>query len=114
MESYSQLPQLSNIQLDLSKIQDSQLMNTKPNRGKGYTAGNSHITEVVIDNKPIKLSLDPGAFSSCVRNSFLKTCVPNFEHQLFPIDGINLNSSSSSMKSLGIFGATVIFPHMEI
>ncbi|MBW0528609.1 hypothetical protein O181_068324 [Austropuccinia psidii MF-1] len=41
MESYSHLPQSSNGQLDLSKIQDSQLMKTKPNRGKGYTARNS-------------------------------------------------------------------------
>ncbi|MBW0543946.1 hypothetical protein O181_083661 [Austropuccinia psidii MF-1] len=55
MESYSHLPQLSNGQLDLSKVQDAQLMKTKPNRGKGYTAGNSRITEVVIDNKPINL-----------------------------------------------------------
>ncbi|MBW0577166.1 hypothetical protein O181_116881 [Austropuccinia psidii MF-1] len=32
MESYSHLPQLSNGQLDLSKIQDAQLMKAKPNR----------------------------------------------------------------------------------
>ncbi|MBW0553733.1 hypothetical protein O181_093448, partial [Austropuccinia psidii MF-1] len=38
MEYYSHLPQLSNAQLDLSKAQDAQLMKTKPNRGKGYTA----------------------------------------------------------------------------
>ncbi|MBW0512977.1 hypothetical protein O181_052692 [Austropuccinia psidii MF-1] len=50
MESYSHLPQLSNGQLDLSKVQDAQLMKTKPNRFKGYTAGNSCITEVVINN----------------------------------------------------------------
>ncbi|MBW0510294.1 hypothetical protein O181_050009 [Austropuccinia psidii MF-1] len=41
MEAYSYLPQSSNSQLDFSKIQDSQLMKTKPNRGKGYTAGTS-------------------------------------------------------------------------
>ncbi|MBW0525364.1 hypothetical protein O181_065079 [Austropuccinia psidii MF-1] len=79
MESYSHLPQFSNSQLYLSKIQDSQLMKTKPNRGKGYTAGNCCIKEVVIDKKPTKLLLDPGAFCSCVGKSFLKTCVPNFE-----------------------------------
>ncbi|MBW0480523.1 hypothetical protein O181_020238 [Austropuccinia psidii MF-1] len=62
MESYSHLPQLSNGQLDLSKVQDAQLMKTKPNKGKGYTAGNSCITEVVTDNKPTKPLLDPGAF----------------------------------------------------
>ncbi|MBW0545448.1 hypothetical protein O181_085163 [Austropuccinia psidii MF-1] len=62
MESYYHVPQLSNGQLDLSKIQDAQLMKTKPNRGKGYTAGNSCITKVVIDNKPTKRLLVRGAF----------------------------------------------------
>ncbi|MBW0584871.1 hypothetical protein O181_124586, partial [Austropuccinia psidii MF-1] len=93
MESYSHLPQLSNGQLDLSKVQDAQLMKTKPNRGKGYTAGHSCITEVVIDNKPTKPLLEPGALCSCVGKSFLKTCVPNFEDQLLPIDGIKFNSA---------------------
>ncbi|MBW0535537.1 hypothetical protein O181_075252 [Austropuccinia psidii MF-1] len=43
MESYSHFPQLSNSQLDLSKTQDAQLIKTKKNRGKGYTAVNSCI-----------------------------------------------------------------------
>ncbi|MBW0475499.1 hypothetical protein O181_015214 [Austropuccinia psidii MF-1] len=113
MEPYSHLPQLSNGQLDLSKIQDAQPMKTKPNRGKGYTAGSSCITEVVIDNKTTKLLLDPGAFFSCVGKPFLKTCVSNFEDQLFPIDGIKFDSASSPMKALGIFKTTVIFPHIN-
>ncbi|MBW0482991.1 hypothetical protein O181_022706 [Austropuccinia psidii MF-1] len=46
MKYYSHLPLLSNYHLDLSKIQDAQLMKIKPNRGKGYTAGSSCITEV--------------------------------------------------------------------
>ncbi|MBW0524191.1 hypothetical protein O181_063906 [Austropuccinia psidii MF-1] len=85
IQSYSHMPQLSNSQLDLSKIQDSQLMKNKPNRGKGYTA--------------VK--------------SFLKTCVPNFEDQLFPIAGIKFNSASNPMKALGIFETSVIFPHIN-
>ena len=79
------------------------LRKTKPNRVKGYTSGNSCITEVVIDNKPAKLLVDPGAFWSCVGKSFLKTCSPNFEDQLLPIDGIKFNISSSTMKALGLF-----------
>ncbi|MBW0558262.1 hypothetical protein O181_097977 [Austropuccinia psidii MF-1] len=113
MEAYSHLPQLSNGQLDLSKIQYAQLMKTKPNRGKGYTSGYSCITEAVIDNKPTKCLLDPGAFCSCVGKSFLKTCVPNFEDQLFPIDGIKFNSESSPMKELGIFETDFIFLHIN-
>ncbi|MBW0486096.1 hypothetical protein O181_025811 [Austropuccinia psidii MF-1] len=113
MESYSHLPQLSNSRLDLLKIYDAQLMKTKPNRGKGYTAGTSCITEVVIDKKPTKRLLEPGAFCSCVEKSFLKTCVPNFEYQLLPIDGIKFNSASNPMKALGIFETNIIFPHIN-
>ncbi|MBW0531257.1 hypothetical protein O181_070972 [Austropuccinia psidii MF-1] len=113
MESYSHLPQFINGKIDLSKIQDSQLMKTKPNRGKGYTAGNSCITEVVIDNKPTKMLLATGAFCSCVGKSFLKTCVPNLQDQFLPIDHIKFNSASSPMKALGIFTTTIIFPHIN-
>ncbi|MBW0539868.1 hypothetical protein O181_079583 [Austropuccinia psidii MF-1] len=88
MESYFQLPKLSNGQLDLSKVQDAQLMKTKPNRGRG-------------------------AFFSCVGKSFLKTAVPNFEDQLLPIDGIKVNIASNPMKALGIFETNVIFPHIN-
>ncbi|MBW0541123.1 hypothetical protein O181_080838 [Austropuccinia psidii MF-1] len=69
-------------------------MKTKPNSGRGYTGGNSCITDVVISNKPTKRLLDPGAFFSCVCKPFLKTCVPNFEGQLLPIDGIKFNSAT--------------------
>ncbi|MBW0540162.1 hypothetical protein O181_079877 [Austropuccinia psidii MF-1] len=113
MESYSHLPQLSNVQFDLSKVQDAQLMKAKPNRGKVYTAGNSCITEVVIDNKPTKRLLDPGAFCSCVGKYFLKTCVLNFEDQFLPIDCIKFNSASNPMKELGIFETKFIFPHIN-
>ncbi|MBW0539211.1 hypothetical protein O181_078926 [Austropuccinia psidii MF-1] len=65
MESYFHWTQLIN----------AQLMKTKPSRGKVYTAGNSCITEVVIDNNPTKHLLDPGAFCACVGKSFHKTCV---------------------------------------
>ncbi|MBW0561049.1 hypothetical protein O181_100764 [Austropuccinia psidii MF-1] len=113
IESYSHFPPLRNGQFDLSKIQDAQLMKTKPNRGKGYTAGNYCITEVVINNKHTKLLLDPAAFCSCVGKSFLKTCVPNFEDHLLPIDDIKLNSASNPMKELGIFETNIIFPHIN-
>ncbi|MBW0543481.1 hypothetical protein O181_083196 [Austropuccinia psidii MF-1] len=99
MESYSHLPQLSNGQLDLSNIQDSCLMKTKPNSGKDFTAGNSCIREMVIDKKPTKLFLDPGTFCSCVGKSFLKNGLTNFEDQFFPVDGIKFNSANK--ESLG-------------
>ncbi|MBW0490393.1 hypothetical protein O181_030108 [Austropuccinia psidii MF-1] len=112
MESYSHLPQLRNGQVDLSKVQDEKLMKTKTNRGKGYTAGNSCITEVVINNEPTKALLELGAFS-CVGKYFPKTCVPYFEDQLLPIDGIKFNSASNTMKASCIFETTVISSHIN-
>ncbi|MBW0465208.1 hypothetical protein O181_004923 [Austropuccinia psidii MF-1] len=113
MKSYSHLEQLSNGQLDLVKIQDAQLMKTKPNRGNSYTSVNSCITEVVADNKPTKCFLEPGAFCSCFVNCDLKACVPNFDDQLLPIDGIKFNSAINTIKALGILETTAIFPHIN-
>ncbi|MBW0565857.1 hypothetical protein O181_105572 [Austropuccinia psidii MF-1] len=75
---------------------------------------NNTVFEMTVDRvKAFKLLLDPGAFCSCVGKSFLKTCVPNFEDQLLPIDGIKFNSASNPMKPLGIFGTNIIFPHIH-
>ncbi|MBW0543598.1 hypothetical protein O181_083313 [Austropuccinia psidii MF-1] len=86
MKSYSHLPQLSNSQPYVSKIQDAQLMKTKPNRGKVYAAGNSCLTEAVIDNKPTKILLDPGAFCSCVVNEVSPV---NLELEKFKSEQLN-------------------------
>ncbi|MBW0500495.1 hypothetical protein O181_040210 [Austropuccinia psidii MF-1] len=88
-------------------------MKTKPNIGKGYTAGNSCIREVVVYRKHTKLLLYPGAFCSCIGKSFLKNCIPNFEYQLLTIDGIKFNSTSNPVKALGIFETIVIFAHIN-
>ena len=71
------------------------------------------VIQLVINNKPTKISLDQGAFFSCVGKSFLKTCVPNFEDHLLQIYGINFNSASNPMKALGIFDTNIIFPHIN-
>ncbi|MBW0521753.1 hypothetical protein O181_061468 [Austropuccinia psidii MF-1] len=88
-------------------------MKTKPNRGKVFTAGNSCITKVVVGNKPNKILLDPGAFCSFVGKSFQTNCVPNFEDQLLPIDGIKFNSASNQMKALEMFETSVIFSNIN-
>ncbi|MBW0507331.1 hypothetical protein O181_047046 [Austropuccinia psidii MF-1] len=52
-------------------------------------------------------------FCCFVGKFFLKTCVPNFEDQLLPIDGIKFHSASNPIKALDIFEATVILPHIN-
>ncbi|MBW0588383.1 hypothetical protein O181_128098 [Austropuccinia psidii MF-1] len=73
MESYSPLQQLRNSQLDLSKIQDAKLMKTKPNRGRGYTADNSCIEEVVIDKKTPRFYLTQELSALVLENIFSRT-----------------------------------------
>ncbi|MBW0539171.1 hypothetical protein O181_078886 [Austropuccinia psidii MF-1] len=53
------------------------------------------------------------AFFSFVGKSFLKTCVPNFQDQVFPIDCIKFNTASNPMRALGIFETTIRTPHLN-
>ncbi|MBW0513823.1 hypothetical protein O181_053538 [Austropuccinia psidii MF-1] len=72
MKLYTNLPQLSNGQIYLSRIQDAQLMKTKPNSRNGYTAGNSCITEVVFTTNPLNLYLNQEPSAPLLENLFLR------------------------------------------
>ncbi|MBW0511312.1 hypothetical protein O181_051027 [Austropuccinia psidii MF-1] len=97
--------------MDLIHIQDAIMQKTKPARGKGYTAGSSCITNIVINNKEAKIHLDSGAFCTCVGNNYLYKIYTNWKDMLMPIEGIKFSSSSQNMLPLGIFEAEMIFPH---
>ncbi|MBW0571851.1 hypothetical protein O181_111566 [Austropuccinia psidii MF-1] len=84
---------------------------TKPAKGMGYTAGKSSISIVMVDNQEGKVSLDKGAYCTCVGKSYLKTIVPDWQEKLMPIQGVKFSSASESMKPLGIIDLTLIFPH---
>ncbi|MBW0527052.1 hypothetical protein O181_066767 [Austropuccinia psidii MF-1] len=58
MEYYSPLPQLSNGQLDLLRIQDDKLMKTKPNRGKGYTSDKEPLGAIIGHEVDIILTIE--------------------------------------------------------
>ncbi|MBW0550940.1 hypothetical protein O181_090655 [Austropuccinia psidii MF-1] len=83
----------------------------KPAIGKGYTAGSSCITNIVINNTGAKIHLDSGAFCTCVGKSYLDKIYNNCKDKIMPIEGIKLSSASQNMHPLGIFEAEMIFPH---
>ncbi|MBW0494056.1 hypothetical protein O181_033771 [Austropuccinia psidii MF-1] len=56
-EVNTHLPQYSDECMDLLHVQDAKLQRTKPSRGKGYKAGSSCITNIVIKNKEAKIRL---------------------------------------------------------
>ncbi|MBW0499539.1 hypothetical protein O181_039254 [Austropuccinia psidii MF-1] len=95
----------------LIHVQDAKMQKTKPARGKGYTAGSSFITNIVINNKEAKINLDSGAFCTCFGKDSLDKIYPNWQEKLMPIEGIKLSSASQNMHPLGIFEAARIFPH---
>ncbi|MBW0560868.1 hypothetical protein O181_100583 [Austropuccinia psidii MF-1] len=57
-EVHTHLPQYSDEFMDLILVQDYKMQKTKPARGKGYTAGELCITNIVIDNREAKLHLE--------------------------------------------------------
>ncbi|MBW0536122.1 hypothetical protein O181_075837 [Austropuccinia psidii MF-1] len=87
------------------------MQKTKPARGKGYTAGGSCITNILINNREAKLHLYSGAFCTCVRKDYLDKIYTNWKERLMQIEGIKSSSASQDLYPLGIFEAAMIFPH---
>ncbi|MBW0504106.1 hypothetical protein O181_043821 [Austropuccinia psidii MF-1] len=72
LEVNSNLPQVGTSDTSLANIQDARLYNTKPAKGMGYTAGKSSISIVMVSNQEAKVSLDTGAYCTCVGKGCLK------------------------------------------
>ncbi|MBW0545009.1 hypothetical protein O181_084724 [Austropuccinia psidii MF-1] len=110
-EVHTHLPQYSDGCMDLIHVQDAKMQKTKPARGKGYTAGESCITNIVINTREAKLHLDSGSFCTCVGKDYLARIYTNWKESLMPIEGIKFSSASQDMHPLCIFEAAMIFPH---
>ncbi|MBW0528547.1 hypothetical protein O181_068262 [Austropuccinia psidii MF-1] len=110
-EVHTHLPQYSDECMDLVHVQDAKKQKAKPARGKGYTAGLSCITNIVKNNREAKIHLDSGAFWTCVGKDYLEKVYTNWKDKLMPIEGIKFSSASQNMHPLGIFEASMIFPH---
>ncbi|MBW0547581.1 hypothetical protein O181_087296 [Austropuccinia psidii MF-1] len=87
------------------------MQKTKPARGKGYTAGASCITNIVINNREANLHSDSGAFCTFVGKDYLDRIYTNWKESLMPIEGIKFSSASQDIHPLVIFEGTMIFPH---
>ncbi|MBW0536292.1 hypothetical protein O181_076007 [Austropuccinia psidii MF-1] len=110
-EVNTHLPQYSDEFMDLIHVHDAKIQKTKAARGKGYTAGASCLTDIVINNRESKLHLDSGAFCTCVGKDYLDSIYTNWKEILMPIEGIKFSSAIQDMHPLGIFEAPIIFPH---
>ncbi|MBW0561224.1 hypothetical protein O181_100939 [Austropuccinia psidii MF-1] len=86
---------------------------TKPARGKGYTAGESCITSILMIDIESKVNLDTGAFFTCVGKDYLQAILPGWKNHLLPIEGVPFSSASNNMYHLGILDTNLGFSHPE-
>ncbi|MBW0557694.1 hypothetical protein O181_097409, partial [Austropuccinia psidii MF-1] len=82
---------------------------TKPARGKGYTAGASCITLILMNDIEAKVSLDTGAFCTCVGKDYLHVILLEWKDHLLPIEGVQFSSASNNMYPLGILDTNIVF-----
>ncbi|MBW0575539.1 hypothetical protein O181_115254 [Austropuccinia psidii MF-1] len=79
----------------------------------GYTALESSMSIVMMENQEAKVNLDTGAYCTCVGKRYFKTIVPDWKERLIPIQGVKFSSASEILKPLGIIDLTLIFPHLS-
>ncbi|MBW0534820.1 hypothetical protein O181_074535 [Austropuccinia psidii MF-1] len=86
---------------------------TKPARGKGYTAGASCITSILMNDIEAKVNLETVAFCTCVGKDYLQDILPGCKNHLLPIEGEQFSSASNNMYPLGILDTNLLFSHPE-
>ncbi|MBW0568164.1 hypothetical protein O181_107879 [Austropuccinia psidii MF-1] len=96
-----------------TNIQDGRMCKTKPARFKGYTAGESCITSIVMSDIVAKVNLDTGAFCTCVGKDYLQAILPGWKNHLSPMEGVQFSSSSNNMNAVGILDTNILFPHPQ-
>ncbi|MBW0581376.1 hypothetical protein O181_121091 [Austropuccinia psidii MF-1] len=101
-EVHTSLPQYSEDCHNLINIQDSRMCKTKTARGKGYTAGESCITSILMNDIEAKLDLNTGEFCTCVGKDYLQAILPGLKNHLLPIEAVQFSSASNNMYPLGI------------
>ncbi|MBW0558006.1 hypothetical protein O181_097721 [Austropuccinia psidii MF-1] len=84
---------------------------TKHARGKGYTAGASCITSILMNDIEAKVDLDTGTFCTCVGKDYLQAILPGLKSHLLPIEGVQFSSASNNMCPLGILDTNLVLPH---
>ncbi|MBW0507874.1 hypothetical protein O181_047589 [Austropuccinia psidii MF-1] len=92
-------------------IQDARMCKTKPARGKGYTAGASCITSILMNDIEAKVNLNTGAFFTCVGKDHLQAILPEWKNHLLPIEGVKHGSVNNNMYQLGILDTNLVFLH---
>ncbi|MBW0539438.1 hypothetical protein O181_079153 [Austropuccinia psidii MF-1] len=112
-EVHTHFPQHNEDCHNLINIKDARMCTTKSARGKGYTAGASCITSILMNDIEAKVNLDTGAFLTCVGKDYLQAILTGWKNFLLPIEGVQFGSASNNMYPLGILDTNLVFQHPE-
>ncbi|MBW0561517.1 hypothetical protein O181_101232 [Austropuccinia psidii MF-1] len=112
-EVHTHLPHYCEDCHKLINIQDARMCKIKPARGKGYTAGESCITSILINDIKATVNLYTGAFCTCVGKDYLQAILPEWKSHILPIEGVKISRTSNNMYPLGILDTNLVFPHPE-
>ncbi|MBW0518457.1 hypothetical protein O181_058172 [Austropuccinia psidii MF-1] len=85
----------------------------KPARGKGYSAGASFMTSILMNDVEEKVNFHTGSFCTCVGEYYLQSIFPEWKSHPLPIEAIKFIISSSNMYAFGILDTNIVFPHPE-
>ncbi|MBW0539190.1 hypothetical protein O181_078905 [Austropuccinia psidii MF-1] len=110
-EVHTHLPQYREDCHNLISIQDARMCKTKPATGKGYTAGASCNTSILMIDMEAKVKLDTGAFFTCVGKDYLQDILPGWKNHLLPIEGVQFSTSNNNIYPLVIMDTNIVFPH---
>ncbi|MBW0542390.1 hypothetical protein O181_082105 [Austropuccinia psidii MF-1] len=110
-EVHTHFPHYSEDFHTLINIQDARMCETKPARGKGYTAQASCITSILMNDIEAKVNLDKGEFCTCLGKYYIQAILPGWKNHLLPIEGVQSSSSSNNMYPLGILDTNLVFTH---
>ncbi|MBW0579627.1 hypothetical protein O181_119342 [Austropuccinia psidii MF-1] len=108
-EVHTHLPQYSEDCHNLINIQDSRMCKTNPARGKRYTAGESCITSILINDIEARVNMDTGAFCTCVGKDYVQAILPRWKNHLLPIEDVQFSSARNNMYPLGILDTNLVF-----
>ncbi|MBW0554761.1 hypothetical protein O181_094476 [Austropuccinia psidii MF-1] len=75
-EVHNHLTQYSEDLYNLINMQDARMCNIKPAGGKGYTAGASCITSILMNDIEAKVNFDTGAFCTGVGKDYIQAILP--------------------------------------
>ncbi|MBW0519322.1 hypothetical protein O181_059037 [Austropuccinia psidii MF-1] len=111
IEVHTHLPCYSEDCHNLINIQDARMCKPKHARGKGYTAGESCIISILINDIKAKVNLDKGGFCNCLGKDYLQAILPGWKNHLLPIEGVQCSSSSNDLYPLGTLDTNIVFPY---